>query len=1111
MKYRSMAVVLPLALLSMGGCGSDSSDDVNATVVSEDPNTTEDGGGDVSAQTTLSLSGKVIDGYIENASVFVDLNGNLQLDGDEPQTSTDSNGSFSFNGVEVPAGSYRVIATGGTDTLTGSLFEESLFSVVEINEEGTELGGYVVSPISTLITESYFTENISLESAEEKISTILEINQSVDILHTDFIEAGINGDTDLFYKNQDVMLSLRTISTTLENSGTTEEDAYQVAVKNVVEQSSLDLQTNLDSFGLSGDYSSEISIPTSETDDSTEVETPATDTGDENESNGETVVTEPAEPIDFYEEMRVAQEENEKKSEDFREWAESKDKDFWVVETPPANTGSETTEEGIVVDPTYPDGEIEVPSQISEISTLVTDKFSTFSETASTENSTELLLTMAKVVDITTGELKLEALKEIDNASSLITENTAQVRESVALLHQALVSGNYSEDENGISYGTFESISFSGTLKIEGESTSEETDPEEPIVYEDGGTPPAVPETEGNSTETVEVVENSGEETTATDEGETPPAIPTETTVEDTTTAETSATGDLSPSIPTTLSIKQLKAEIDTEALMETAVAIAENMGVNIDDMGEVSESMESNISALITEYPIAETNGTVKEETTTTELSEDECPVEGGTESKTIVYIDGNENSTYDDGETIVSEYGSTVCGDSESGYSSGSAYGDAIVTAVDDAIANGTVDEAVVDLISTYYGTAYSFSGEIVIEDMTIELTVESSYGYTVVSDLTLTKGDITISIESMTLYTPFYETIYENMYEDGVAIPEDGSDMDSEASGTCLAGDDECYETGGETDTDTDTDMERPITLPEPISETEVDPIPDEEERAEAVDTMEPETGMEVEEEKPETGIETETEDGAETETEDGTETETKDGAETETKDGAETETEDETETASPSAIPPQIPALSSLRTLKAAEIAIINTVAETTVSVTDSEETPPMVPADDYEVTTTVAVDNPVASEDVEDYGDSEDVSYIYSSMSTKIEYVTESGERASFTVSEATGTDGIWDSKFQLTIGETVVDGYMSAWNDKSVSEVKITGAEEELFNNLTIKSFDDSSDIEFSYFLFESGYEVATKDDGKTLTVVDSLGGLFEQNSFQDMDEAVEE
>ena len=59
---------------------------------------------------TGTVSGKVADGYLVNASVFLDKNSNYQMDAGEPSTTTDANGSYTLMVDPADVGRYPIAA-----------------------------------------------------------------------------------------------------------------------------------------------------------------------------------------------------------------------------------------------------------------------------------------------------------------------------------------------------------------------------------------------------------------------------------------------------------------------------------------------------------------------------------------------------------------------------------------------------------------------------------------------------------------------------------------------------------------------------------------------------------------------------------------------------------------------------------------------------------------------------------------------------------------------------------------------------------------------------------------------------------------------------------------
>ena len=63
------------------------------------------------------ITGKVVDGYVKNAKVCVDINNNLKCDNDEPFTYTDEHGNYT---LVIENKNYILISTGGIDTQTNT-------------------------------------------------------------------------------------------------------------------------------------------------------------------------------------------------------------------------------------------------------------------------------------------------------------------------------------------------------------------------------------------------------------------------------------------------------------------------------------------------------------------------------------------------------------------------------------------------------------------------------------------------------------------------------------------------------------------------------------------------------------------------------------------------------------------------------------------------------------------------------------------------------------------------------------------------------------------------------------------------------------------------------
>jgi hypothetical protein len=105
-----------------------------------------------------AFEGRVIDGPVAGASVFVDLNCNVTQDDGEPFGTTDDAGFFKVGKVAAAEGcSPRVIARGGTDIATGKALPD-LVLVAELPADETK--AVAITPLTTVLAAA--------ETAEDK-------------------------------------------------------------------------------------------------------------------------------------------------------------------------------------------------------------------------------------------------------------------------------------------------------------------------------------------------------------------------------------------------------------------------------------------------------------------------------------------------------------------------------------------------------------------------------------------------------------------------------------------------------------------------------------------------------------------------------------------------------------------------------------------------------------------------------------------------------------------------------------------------------------------------------------------------------------------------------
>jgi hypothetical protein len=154
-----------------------------------------------SASTTVNglryFDGKVFDGYIRGAEVFVDTNDNLTLDSDESSVTTDNLGSF----TKLLYNDGTLVSIGGIDSDTGADLSSLTLAHKLMGFEESKLA----SPFTTLI--AYMSDASTINAA-------LGIDASIDLLTTDPIPNLGEGIYDLMYEKGN---QLTVLAFTLQN------------------------------------------------------------------------------------------------------------------------------------------------------------------------------------------------------------------------------------------------------------------------------------------------------------------------------------------------------------------------------------------------------------------------------------------------------------------------------------------------------------------------------------------------------------------------------------------------------------------------------------------------------------------------------------------------------------------------------------------------------------------------------------------------------------------------------------------------------------------------------------------------------------------------------
>jgi len=148
--------------------GTTSEDPDDQSLPVETDNTSEEDA------TPVSLNGKGVDGYLDGATVFIDLDRDGVQDANETNsTTTDSQGNFSLS---TAASDYFITMTGGTDIATGKAF----YGVLQ-----APAGSSVVTPLTTLLANGL---------SQSDLQTAFGLDSSIDLTTTDPVAGASDSD-----------------------------------------------------------------------------------------------------------------------------------------------------------------------------------------------------------------------------------------------------------------------------------------------------------------------------------------------------------------------------------------------------------------------------------------------------------------------------------------------------------------------------------------------------------------------------------------------------------------------------------------------------------------------------------------------------------------------------------------------------------------------------------------------------------------------------------------------------------------------------------------------------------------------------------------------------
>ena len=194
--------VSPLALLVLSACGGGS-------------------GGSGSVTNTTTVSGAVVKGPLQNALVFLDLDGDGQRGASEPSARTDGAGTYSLVSSTSNASVVAKTDSSTIDTSSGEVLDNVTLKA--------PAGAKVVTPMTTIMQEA------SISAAD--VVKVLGLPASVNPLTFNPYSSVENAAIALQVEkaSQQVMTTIKAVSAAAEGAGASADDAFSVALEAVVD------------------------------------------------------------------------------------------------------------------------------------------------------------------------------------------------------------------------------------------------------------------------------------------------------------------------------------------------------------------------------------------------------------------------------------------------------------------------------------------------------------------------------------------------------------------------------------------------------------------------------------------------------------------------------------------------------------------------------------------------------------------------------------------------------------------------------------------------------------------------------------------------------------
>ena len=154
------------------------------------------GGGSSTPAASATVSGKVADGYLVGATVFLDKNSNYQLDAGEPSTTTDANGGYSLTIDPADVGKYPIVAMAIKGVTIDKDTNQTVSNSYTLSMPATAMSGTVnsnfISPMSSEVRELMETgKYATMQDAMNAMSTQLGLPAGTN-MQADYMAANNN-------------------------------------------------------------------------------------------------------------------------------------------------------------------------------------------------------------------------------------------------------------------------------------------------------------------------------------------------------------------------------------------------------------------------------------------------------------------------------------------------------------------------------------------------------------------------------------------------------------------------------------------------------------------------------------------------------------------------------------------------------------------------------------------------------------------------------------------------------------------------------------------------------------------------------------------------------